>query len=127
MCVFFFKHKTAYEVHISDWSSDVCSSDLELARLGVKRPLYVTDKGVVAAGVLAQAIEAMPATDNFTVFDDTPVNPTEAAALAGAERFRDGARSEARRVGKECGRTFRSRWSPYCSQQKHHKRINYDI
>src|SRR3546814_9101318 len=24
---FFFKHKTAYEVHISDWSSDVCSSD----------------------------------------------------------------------------------------------------
>src|SRR3546814_1835454 len=27
MC-FFFKHKTAYEMHISDWSSDVCSSDL---------------------------------------------------------------------------------------------------
>src|SRR3546814_2439207 len=26
--VFFFKQKTAYEVHISDWSSDVCSSDL---------------------------------------------------------------------------------------------------
>src|SRR3546814_4418719 len=30
MCVFFFffKHKTAYEMRISDWSSDVCSSDL---------------------------------------------------------------------------------------------------
>src|SRR3546814_9227503 len=27
--VFFFKQKTAYEVRISDWSSDVCSSDLE--------------------------------------------------------------------------------------------------
>src|SRR3546814_1234510 len=27
-CVFFFKQKTAYEVRISDWSSDVCSSDL---------------------------------------------------------------------------------------------------
>src|SRR3546814_6794312 len=40
---------------------------------------------------MAQASEAMPATDNFTGFDDTPVNPTEAAALAGAERFRDGA------------------------------------
>src|SRR3546814_1639416 len=26
---FFFKQKTAYEMHISDWSSDVCSSDLE--------------------------------------------------------------------------------------------------
>src|SRR3546814_4823420 len=28
MCIFFFKHKTAYEMRISDWSSDVCSSDL---------------------------------------------------------------------------------------------------
>src|SRR3546814_9523216 len=28
LCVFFFKQKTAYEVRISDWSSDVCSSDL---------------------------------------------------------------------------------------------------
>src|SRR3546814_12237510 len=27
-CFFFFKQKTAYEMHISDWSSDVCSSDL---------------------------------------------------------------------------------------------------
>src|SRR3546814_6232013 len=31
MCVFFFKQKTAYEMRISDWSSDVCSSDLETA------------------------------------------------------------------------------------------------
>src|SRR3546814_7870104 len=29
-CVFFFKQKTAYEMRISDWSSDVCSSDLGL-------------------------------------------------------------------------------------------------
>src|SRR3546814_1422260 len=29
-CVFFFKQKTAYEMRISDWSSDVCSSDLSL-------------------------------------------------------------------------------------------------
>src|SRR3546814_7320545 len=28
VCVFFFKQKTAYEMRISDWSSDVCSSDL---------------------------------------------------------------------------------------------------
>src|SRR3546814_5590909 len=28
VCIFFFKHKTAYEMRISDWSSDVCSSDL---------------------------------------------------------------------------------------------------
>src|SRR3546814_9952080 len=30
MCFFFFKQKTAYELRISDWSSDVCSSDLYL-------------------------------------------------------------------------------------------------
>src|SRR3546814_9969141 len=34
MCFFFFKQKTAYEMRISDWSSDVCSSDLA----DVRRP-----------------------------------------------------------------------------------------
>src|SRR3546814_281608 len=42
MCFFFFKQKTAYEMRISDWSSDVCSSDLGLERmldaLGVLAP-----------------------------------------------------------------------------------------
>src|SRR3546814_6859584 len=33
--VFFFKQKTAYEMRISDWSSDVCSSDLLRQRMGV--------------------------------------------------------------------------------------------
>src|SRR3546814_3219852 len=33
-CVFFFKQKTAYEMRISDWSSDVCSSDLDVGRTG---------------------------------------------------------------------------------------------
>src|SRR3546814_10136937 len=37
---FFFKQKTAYEMRISDWSSDVCSSDL-IAQLGLKRPVTV--------------------------------------------------------------------------------------
>src|SRR3546814_5119865 len=32
-CFFFFKQKTAYEMRISDWSSDVCSSDLQTARV----------------------------------------------------------------------------------------------
>src|SRR3546814_7301180 len=32
--VFFFKQKTAYEMRISDWSSEVCSSDLQRARVG---------------------------------------------------------------------------------------------
>src|SRR3546814_16748078 len=32
VCIFFFKQKTAYEMRISDWSSDVCSSDLNFYR-----------------------------------------------------------------------------------------------
>src|SRR3546814_14500575 len=34
---FFFKQKTAYEMRISDWSSDVCSSDLKLAHLAGRK------------------------------------------------------------------------------------------
>src|SRR3546814_7436067 len=34
--VFFFKQKTAYEMRISDWSSDVCSSDLIVAAVGTR-------------------------------------------------------------------------------------------
>src|SRR3546814_6601974 len=33
-CIFFFKQKTAYDMRISDWSSDVCSSDLFDPRIG---------------------------------------------------------------------------------------------
>src|SRR3546814_14716867 len=36
-CVFFFKQKTAYEMRISDWSSDVCSSDLLVMLAGFRK------------------------------------------------------------------------------------------
>jgi len=36
---FFFKQKTAYEMVLRDWSSDVCSSDLALSRAGATRDL----------------------------------------------------------------------------------------
>src|SRR3546814_7709306 len=36
-CFFFFKQKTAYEMRISDWSSDVCSSDLRASRRHLQR------------------------------------------------------------------------------------------
>src|SRR3546814_8120369 len=44
--IFFFKQKTAYEMRISDWSSDVCSSDL---RLDAWLALQLTDNPAVAA------------------------------------------------------------------------------
>src|SRR3546814_4376765 len=37
VCFFFFKQKTAYEMRISDWSSDVCSSDLEVAARAIEQ------------------------------------------------------------------------------------------
>src|SRR3546814_12378166 len=42
MCFFFFKQKTAYEMRISDWSSDVCSSDLSAWR-GRARRVFVNE------------------------------------------------------------------------------------
>ncbi len=59
-----------------------------LAGSGIRRPLFVTDKGVIAAGVFGQAIEHVEGGADFPIFDDTPVNPTEAAALAGADLYR---------------------------------------
>src|SRR3546814_10737635 len=44
---FFFKQKTAYEMRISDWSSDVCSSDLGSQRVVVAKTDFVGDDGVV--------------------------------------------------------------------------------
>src|SRR3546814_6710784 len=41
LCFFFFKHKTAYEMRISDLSSDVCSSDLDHALLSMARGISI--------------------------------------------------------------------------------------
>src|SRR3546814_4000643 len=46
---FFFKQKTAYEMRISDWSSDVCSSDLADPRSSGKRPLQKLNLHIVGA------------------------------------------------------------------------------
>lgn len=60
----------------------------ELKLLGVSRPLIVTDKGIVAAGLLATALAKSGLPQDTSVFDDTPENPTEAAALRAVELFR---------------------------------------
>src|SRR3546814_1844814 len=97
---FFFKQKTAYEMRISDWSSDVCSSDLPL--LSAELP----ETGERFEGILPPAAPG-PA---FAL-------RKRAAGVIPLERYvSDGmmtARSEERRVGKECVSTCRSRWSPY--------------
>ncbi len=61
----------------------------ELALLGVSRPLVVTDRGVVAAGLAARLLDAAGLSDATAVFDATPENPTEAAVLAARDRYRE--------------------------------------
>src|SRR3546814_19921685 len=57
---FFFKQKTAYEMRISDWSSDVCSSDLLSGHVGARHPAGALDDTRVdevadAAGALLRS------------------------------------------------------------------------
>ncbi|UDF34125.1 UNVERIFIED_ORG: iron-containing alcohol dehydrogenase [Shinella sp. XGS7] len=62
----------------------------ECERVGMRRPLVVTDAGVRAAGVLDQALQGFgPAAQALAVFDATPANPTEAAVRAAAALFRE--------------------------------------
>src|SRR3546814_5014698 len=108
MCIFFFfKQKTAYEMRISDWSSDVCSSDLPCARM----------RRDFAENALIEALRAR-AMDKRLL--DILVCPVTKAPLVWRADLQELwchasrlARSEERRVGKECVSTCRSRWSPY--------------
>src|SRR3546814_5580371 len=95
--VFFFKQKTAYEMRISDWSSDVCSSDLST----VSRKLW--DAGAGMLGKLNLDQFAMGSSNETSYFGNV-ISPWPRGG---------GDRSEERRVGKECVSTCRSRWSPY--------------
>src|SRR3546814_20776045 len=113
LVLFFFKQKTAYEMRISDWSSDVCSSDLGTPRRR-EPPASPADghapapdrrrRGMMSAPALPTPQGAMPA--GFATF------------LANIGQLPDGSRPEERRVGKECVSTCRSRWSPDHSKKK---------
>src|SRR3546814_7836754 len=100
---FFFKHKTAYEMRISDWSSDVCSSDLyaEVVKYGL-----LGDADFFAW--LEENGAALLAGDADLQRKAVMRSCAAKAAIVAADE-----RSEERRVGKECGSTCRSRWSPY--------------
>jgi alcohol dehydrogenase class IV len=61
----------------------------ECERVGITRPLIVTDAGVKTAGVLQMALDALPGVP-VTVFDQTPSNPTEAAVRAAVTAYHAG-------------------------------------
>src|SRR3546814_15780767 len=122
---FFFKQKTAYEMRISDWSSDVCSSDL---------PDCLVACGPGVERIADEVAEILPEARLAIATSDTLNSPERAAqfiheaengaidVIVGTQLVTKGfhfpeltlvgVRSEERRVGKECVSTCRSRWSP---------------
>src|SRR3546814_2582310 len=102
MCVcfyfvfFFFKQKTAYEMRISDWSSDVCSSDLRRCHRWMQHIVEHSGEALAHAAKLGH--------------DDGQPRLRVLRQLLLCPGY---SRSEERRVGKECVSTCRSRWSPY--------------
>src|SRR3546814_1787511 len=108
VCVVFFKQKTAYEMRISDWSSDVCSSDLATLGAGSRvewsRTVRLDDDVLCGENFLQLRSQG-------SLRDRQCVRPAE--RQAGRLLNLKGRRSEERRVGKECVSTCRSRWSPY--------------
>src|SRR3546814_9760221 len=110
---FFFKQKTAYEMRIRDWSSDVCSSDLgdeadrqvfkvpSLRNVAVTAPYFHAG----SAPTLERAVEVM---FKYQLGREPLKNDTELIV-----EFLKTLRSEERRVWKACVSTCRSRWSPY--------------
>src|SRR3546814_11353166 len=124
-------------MRISDWSSDVCSSDLAGPADGwlTQDALWLVSKTVsdkLRAHLLSQGIDGIPASNTaaFNVLQDHGiVQPTpDGKAIWKATDTSDAGwshaftflklspamiRSEERRVGKECVSTCRSRWAPY--------------
>src|SRR3546814_13608088 len=151
-------------MRISDWSSDVCSSDLPIgdqsyyfsavrstpdvkglknddaksipvgaapaaARIWVNRAQDWTDFKVRISAIFNHALSATVASDPFSALSkpvDSAAGVSNAYAISvvppdllsedyisAADLQEAQRRSEARRVGKECVSTFRSRWAPY--------------
>src|SRR3546814_17395459 len=105
---------TAYEMRISDWSSDVCSSDLPLLIKGLLHPDDAREAaqlgvdGLIVSNHGGRQLDAAPAP--LDMLPDIRAAVGEQMPLILDSGVRRG-RSEARRVGKECGRPYRYRWS----------------
>src|SRR3546814_15408570 len=107
-------------MRISDWSSDVCSSDLAVidkALLGAGFVVYV------AVGLSSHTKESLGAFERaIAASPDVVEFHTVTGALEYLLRVEVAdIRSEERRVGKECVSTCRSRWSPYHKKKKNNR------
>src|SRR3546814_11175526 len=115
-------------MRISDWSSDVCSSDLRARdypkQLVTRQERIVTlDLHLAGVGVISDELEAgAVGVEHLAAASDEPgfvgLDRTHRVGEPdiGGVRFR----SEGRRVGKECVRTCRYRWSPDSNKKKNY-------
>src|SRR3546814_1922379 len=106
---FFFKQKTAYEMRISDWSSDVCSSDLNRALGGDDGARARSLAALKRAREKERRSHTGPREAQAKQVRDVIVPETITVQELANRMAEKG--SEERRVGKEWGRTCRSRWS----------------
>src|SRR3712207_7324398 len=97
MCLFFFSSRRRHTRYWRDWSSDVCSSDLDVIVTSCGRQARDPEltEITLARSTIAKGVH-MSAIDRFVSATDLIFTTKDK-------------RSEERRVGKEC----RSRWSPY--------------
>src|SRR3546814_20808370 len=104
-------------MRISDWSSDVCSSDLYRSGAGKsggqRQKLAATCLAAALRYQLGGQDRALPSYSTVVLDEDFDKADAEFTAMA-MNIFK---RSEERRVGKECVSTCRSRWSPYHEKQ----------
>src|SRR3546814_11366655 len=123
---FFFKQKTAYEMRISDWSSDVCSSDLlgaQLAKDYACTSCHALDDSRLVGpgwgglhGSRVSLVDGSAVTADDAFLRESILEPDARVAAgyaAGTMPSYAGQRSEERRVGTECVSKCRSRRSPY--------------
>src|SRR3546814_16272962 len=114
-------------MRISDWSSDVCSSDLrqQMLKFGNFTPLLLGGHPRLLQHLRIPALcfQDLGHRDCPTMVFDHLASPGLGwiSSLGGRHLLHH--RSEERRVGKECVRTFSSRWWPYPYQKKIKKNI----
>src|SRR3546814_14025153 len=100
-------------MRISDWISDVCSSDLGLASFQDQRIWHHSRR--MEETLNANSVSLQIYLDEL---EKSFVGMEGAMSMLGRTIQRDAFRSAERRVGKECVRTCRSRWPPYHIQKR---------
>src|SRR3546814_11325392 len=105
-------------MRISDWSSDVCSSDLTKTTRLKEKIAKLKDEMQRLKSLEAQMRAAPDQQISLTDPGSRSMATSSRGAGVGGYNVQVAVRSEERRVGKECVSTCRSRWAPYHEKKK---------